>query len=231
MLQLIGLLAISWFIIWLFEKGNLSVLGLTPTKDRLKYSAILFLATAACCSTGFLLKMYFAKEEFGLNPTMSISFILKGIWVNLKSVLFEELLCRGAGLYVLIKIIGQRWAIIISAIIFGILHWFNSGVLGNGIQMIIVFTYTCTFGLVLAYSFAKSFSLYLPIAMHLGWNLTQNFIFPDKLLNTTIFVSVEQPIVTVSYVVLFTMLLFPKLSAILVDYLIVKQYKRMERPA
>lgn len=227
MLQLVGLLAISWLIIWVFEKGNLSVLGLTPTKDRLKYFTILFLITAVCCSTGFFLRMYFAKEEFGLNPKTSILFILTGISVTLKSVLFEELLCRGVGLYILIKKIGQKWAIIFSAIIFGLLHWLNAGVFGNWLQMFIVFAYTFTFGLVLAYAFSKSFSLYLPIAMHFGWNLTQNFIFPERLLDNTIFVSVLQPMVTVSYFVYVTILLFPKIAAIVFDYLIIKKHKQL----
>ena len=230
MLQLVGLLAISWLLIWLFEKGNLSVLGLTPTKDRLKYFTILFLVTAVCCSSGFFLRMYFAKEEFGLNPRTSIPFILTGIWVTLKSVLFEELLCRGVGLYILIKKIGPRWAIIISAIIFGLLHWLNGGVFGNGLQMLIVFAYTFTFGLVLAYAFAKSFSLYLPIAMHFGWNFTQNFIFPERLSENTLFISVLQPIVTVSYFVYFTILLFPKISAILIDWLIIKRHRQIKQP-
>lgn len=230
MLQLIGLLAISWLLIRVFEKGNLSVLGLTPTKDRLKYFTILFVITAVCCSTGFFFRMYFAKEEFGLNSKTSILFILTGIWVTLKSILFEELLCRGVGLYILIKKIGQRWAIIFSAIIFGLLHWLNAGVFGNGLQMLTVFAYTFIFGLVLAYAFAKSFSLYLPIAMHFGWNLTQNFIFPERLLDNTLFVSVLQPIVTVSYFVYFTILLFPKISAIVVDYLIIKKHKQIEQP-
>lgn len=32
-------------------------------------------------------------------------------------------------------------------------------------------------GLLLAYGYAKAFSLYIPIGIHLGWNLTQIFIF------------------------------------------------------
>jgi membrane protease YdiL (CAAX protease family) len=230
MLQLIGLLAISWLLIWLFEKGNLSVLGLTPTKDRLKYFTILLVVTAVCCSSGFFMRMYFAQEKFELNQKTNISFILAGIWVTLKSVLFEELLCRGVGLYILIKKMGQRWAILVSAIIFGLLHWLNGGVFGNGLQMLIVFTYTFTFGLVLAYAFAKSFSLYWPIAMHFGWNLTQNFIFPEKLSDNTLFVSVLQPLVTVSYFVYFSILLFPKISAIVVDCLIIKKHTQIEQP-
>src|SRR5687768_2303052 len=104
-LELIILIAVSWILIRFFDsdshrKGNLSVLGLKPTKSRLLYAAILFFVTAFCCATGFFMRMYFADEEFGLNPEIDFGFVLSGIWVVLVSVLFEELLCRGVGLYI-----------------------------------------------------------------------------------------------------------------------------------
>ena len=224
MVEIIGLLLVSWILIWLFEKGNLSVLGLRPTKSRLKYSAILFIVTAICCSTAFLMRMLFVKEQFTLNPNLNATLIVSGIWSVLKSVLFEELLCRGVLLYILIKKIGQKWAILVSAIIFGALHWNNMGFSGDVKQMAIIFAWPFVFGLVFAYAYAKSFSLFLPIAMHFGWNLTQNFIFPEKMSGDTLFISALQPVITVSYFVFFTMLLFPKISAVVIDYLVIKRY-------
>ena len=227
MVEIIVLLAASWLLIWLFEKGNLSVLGLRPTNSRLKYSAILFSVTALSCSTGFLMRMLFVKEQFALNPNLSASLIVSGIWSVLKSVLFEELICRGALLYILIKKIGQKWAILISAIIFGALHWNNTGFFGDIKQMAIIFFWPFVFGLLFAYAYAKSGSLYLPVAMHFGWNLTQNFIFPENMSGDTLIISALQPIVTASYFVFFTMLLFPKISAIVIDYLVIKKYRQM----
>jgi membrane protease YdiL (CAAX protease family) len=34
-------------------------------------------------------------------------------------------------------------------------------------------------GFLSAYGYMKTFSFYLPCAIHLGWNFTGNFIFPD----------------------------------------------------
>ena len=229
MVEIIGLLAVSWILIWLFEKGNLSILGLRPTKNRLRYAAILFMITALCCSTGFLMRILFAKEQFILNPKINTAFVFTGIWLTLKSVLFEELLSRGVLLYILIKKLGQKWAILISAIIFAALHWNNMGVSGDVKQMAIIFFWPFAFGLLFAYAYAKSLSLYLPIAMHFGWNLTQNLIFPDRLSGNTVVVSALQPIVTVSHFVYFTMFLFPKISAIVFDYLIVRIHKQIEQ--
>jgi membrane protease YdiL (CAAX protease family) len=228
MLQLIGLFAISWLIVWLFDKHNLSVLGLMPTKDRLKLCFYLFIVTAICCSTAFVLKMYFAKEQYTINSKLTTSLIFSELWDNIRGVLTEELLCRGVVLYILIKKLGSKWAIIISSIIFGLLHWLNNGIFGNAIQMSIVFLFTFCMGLLLAFSYAKTFSILIPFAIHLGWNLTQNFIFPDKPEGNRLFILAAQPpIVTVSYLVFFVMLLVPKISAIGLDYLIVSRQKQI----
>lgn len=228
MVQIICLVAISWLLIWLFEKGNLSVLGLRPTKSRLTYAAILFIVTAICCSSGFFLRMYFGKEQFGLNPNLDSTLILNGTWQQIKSVLFEELICRGVGLYILIKILGPKWAIFISAMVFGLLHLKNVGDFTDIKQVLLVFFIPFAFGLVLAYSYARSFSLWLPIAMHLGWNLVQNFIFPGGNKEYTLFISTVQPLVTVSYFVFYLVYLFPKVAAIGIDFLIVKGHKQLE---
>ena len=231
MLQLIGLLAISWFLIWLFEKGNLSVLGLTPTKDRLKYFSILFIVSAILSATAFLLRMYFAKEEYTITQSLTPKSILLETWYKFRTVLTEELLCRGALLYILIKKIGKAKAVIISSIIFAVLHWINAGVWGNLTQMFIVFTFTFAMGLLLAYSYAKTFSLLIPFAIHFGWNLTQNYIFPDTATGNHIFtLAAPPPSVTISYIAFFTMLLLPKISVIIVNYFIVKQYRQVEVP-
>ena len=232
MLQVIGLLAISWLMVWLFDKQNLSVLGLLPTKDRLKLCFYLFIVTAICCSTTFVLKMYFAKEQYTMNPNLTTSMIFSELWNSIRGVLTEELLCRGVILYILIKKLGSMWAIIISSIIFGLLHWLNNGVFGNLIQMGIVFAFTFGMGILLAYSYAKTFSILIPFAIHLAWNLTQNFIFPEKPEGNHIFILAAQPpIVNVSYFVFFIILLFPKISAIGFDYLIVKRQKQIHLPS
>ena len=217
-LELIGLIVISWLLIWWYEKGNLSVLGLAPTGKRLQSAGLLFLITALCCATGFLLRMYFVQEQFVLNPGANLALILTGIWLNFKSVLFEELLCRGVGLYVLIQKLGQKWAILISAFIFGLLHVLNPEALSHPVQGLMTLGSTFIMGLLLAYAFARSKSLYLPFAIHFGWNLTQNFIFPDGPFGNQLLISAAQPEVTVSYFVYFVMILFPKVSAIGLDY-------------
>ncbi len=181
-------LLLSWIIVWFFEKQNLSVLGFRPSKQRLAALLFFFLFTAACCASGFLLKMYFGSQEWGLNPALSARLVLDGLWWNLKSVLFEELIFRGVLLYILLKRIGPGYAVAVSAIAFGIYHWFSFNVIGNPAGMLFAFVTTGLMGLVLAFAYVKTLSLFIPIAIHLGWNFTQIFIFSQGPLGDGIFV-------------------------------------------
>lgn len=231
MLQLIGLIAISWIVLWLLTKKNLSVLGLTPTKERIKYFTILFIVSAILSASAFFLRMYFAKEEYTITQSLTPKSFFFETWHQFRTVLTEELLCRGGLLYILIKKIGQTKAVIISSVIFAALHWINAGVWGNLTQMILVFTFTFAMGLLLAYSYARTFSLLIPFAIHFGWNLTQNYIFPDTATGNHIFTLVAPPpIVTISYFAFFTMLLLPKVSVLVFDYLIVKRHRQVMIP-
>ena len=227
MLGIIVQLAISWLLVWLIQKKDLRVLGFTPTRDRLYYFFIFLLITAFCCSTGFFLRMLFAKERWEINPLLTAGMIMEGLWWNIKSVLFEELIFRGVILYILIKRIGVAKAIAISSIAFGIYHWFSFEILGNVTQMIVVFIITGLMGVVLAYGYAKTLSLYIPCAIHLGWNFTQNFVFSSGVIGKGIFVLSEPaPLVTVSYLIYFVISFLPLLSALSVNALLIRRIKQ-----
>src|SRR5690349_4718917 len=96
-------LAISWLLVWLFEKKNLNVLGLIPNSRRIILFFIFFFVTAACCASGFLLRNLLGNESWYLNPNFSFRLLLKGLSWHIKSVLYEELIFRGVLLYILIK--------------------------------------------------------------------------------------------------------------------------------
>jgi hypothetical protein len=112
-----------------------------------------------------------------INDNMTSQMIVKAFWWDLKSVLTEELIFRGALLYILIQKIGTRKGILISAIAFGVYHWFSFGVLGNMIAMILVFIGTGIMGYAWAWAFAKTKSMMLPFGFHLGWNVIHNTLF------------------------------------------------------
>lgn len=228
MLGIIVQLAISWLLVWLYERNDLRVLGLVPTKARLLDFLLFFIITAICCATGFLLKMYFGGLRWELNPKLTTGLVLEGIRWNFVSVLFEELIFRGAILYILIKRLGFAKAILISAIAFGIYHWFSYGVIGNVGQMAITFLLTGTMGLLYAYGYTKTMSLYIPTAIHFGWNFTQGFVFSDGPIGTGLFKQVgTEPFRTDSYFIFFAAFLLPMLSALLINFYLLKRKKQV----
>jgi len=222
-------LALSWLLVWFFENGNLSVLGMWPTRKRLIDFTLFFFVTAVCCASGFFLKMLIAKQEWQINPHFDLHVLANGTWFNIKSVLFEELIFRGVLFYVLIKKLGAPKAILISAVAFGFYHWFSHELFGNPMAMVIEFIVTGAMGVVLAYGYAKTWSLYIPIAIHLGWGMVQQVVFSDGPIGQQLFVEImPRPIITVSYFSFFFMQLFALVGTVMINYLLI--WKRKQDP-
>jgi membrane protease YdiL (CAAX protease family) len=230
MIGIIVQLAFSWLLVWLFEKKDLAVLGFRPTKQRVIDFFLFFLITAACAISGFLMRMYFG-ERWELNPVFSLKLFVYGLWWNIKSVFFEELIFRGVVFYILIKRLGVIKAITISAIAFGIYHWFSFEIIGNVKQMIFVFMITGIMGVLYAYGYAKTFSLYIPCAIHLGWNFTRNFVFSEGQIGNGVLVQAQPAYTaTVSYFVYFFVIYFPIVCAIVINFLLLKRKAQAQIP-
>ncbi|MDR6560078.1 MULTISPECIES: type II CAAX endopeptidase family protein [unclassified Arcicella] len=179
MLGLIVELIISWLLLWIFFKKSLLVLGIVPTQSTL-FNLFFGILIAAVCGTLYYLSfVFFIANKWTLNNEFTRQKLLASSWWTLNSVLYEELIFRGALLYILIKKFGVRTACITSAICFGIYHWFTSGALGNPLQMTIIFIMTGIWGAMFAMAFARTKSLYLPIGLHFGWNFASTIIFSN----------------------------------------------------
>jgi membrane protease YdiL (CAAX protease family) len=227
MLGILVQLAISLVIIWFVEKKNLSVLGFRPTRKRIPDFLLFFVVSAFCCALGFCLKIYFGHQQWQVNPAFDARLLLSGLWWNIKSVLFEELIFRGVLLYILIKRIGPTKAILVSAICFGIYHWFSFGVIGQPMQMLFVFIITGLMGMVLAFGYAKTFSLYIPFGIHLGWNFTQIFVFSGGPIGDGLLVPVRgAEFRTDSYLVFFVVMFLPLLLALFINFWLIKNKRQ-----
>ncbi len=170
-------LLISGILLWLFEKSNLLILGFQPTKKRTLDFIFGFFVSAILCTICLYLIILVTKPTVTLNHNFTFKTFLNSSFWMLESVLGEELLFRGALLYIGIKKLGIKNACILSSIVFGIYHWFSYGILGNISQMIYIFFLTGIGGLLFAFSFALTKSIYLPVGLHLGWNLINVVIF------------------------------------------------------
>jgi membrane protease YdiL (CAAX protease family) len=185
-------LIISWLLLWLICKKHLSVLGFGPTKIRVTNLCVGLLIAASCCTLYQLMTTAFGNNSWILNKRVTGKVILESSRWTLVSVLYEELIFRGALLYIAIKKIGVTKACIISAVGFGIYHWFTFNVLGNPLMMAITFFMTAIVGLSWAFAFAKTGSLYLPIGLHIGWNLFSTIVFSNGNFGQAIFVRINE---------------------------------------
>lgn len=173
---IVGLL-LSWLLLWLIEKESILALGFTPLGTRiLQFSGGFFFSGILCASLQAT-EASFIQAHWQFNPQVDLTHVLDYFWWNLNSVMFEELLFRGALLFIAIRKLGAVKGVILSSICFGIYHWITFNVFGNVIPMIGVFIITGLMGAAWAYAFAKTKSMALPIGFHLGWNFVFNAIF------------------------------------------------------
>ena len=188
MLGLLIILIISFLLLKLF-KIKFSAFGFRPTKKRIIDFGVGFTAAALMCGIYFSLIISIFDYQIELNSNYDLTGFLSGSFWTLKSVLTEELLFRGALLIIAIKYLGELKAIIISSIIFGIYHWFSYNVFGSLMPMLNTFIITAMGGFMFAYAFAKTRSLYLPIALHFGWNLISICVFSEGPLGEQLLIS------------------------------------------
>jgi len=179
MIGILVQLALSWLILYLIERSDLRALGLGITGRHLALTGVGLLMAAIACAVYYLLSAAAAGNPWRFAGAMSVERFLSGSWYVLKSVLFEEFLFRGVLLYLAIKRWGMKKACILSAVCFGVYHWFSYNAFGNPVQTAFIFLLTGLAGLAFAYGFAVSRSMYFPIGLHLGWNLVQILVFSN----------------------------------------------------
>lgn len=189
MLGIVVILAVSWLLLYFIEKKSLLALGFLPVAKRLKQFLIGFAFTGALCFLVQYLESFLKSSTWVLNENISSAQILNALWWDVKSVLTEELLFRGALLYILIKKIGAKKAVLISAVAFGIYHWFSYGVLGNVPVMFFVLIGTGLMGYAWALAYSKTKSILMPLGFHLGWNIVLNTLFSKGPLGDLLLVS------------------------------------------
>lgn len=176
-MDLIVELAISWLLLWVFRKEDTRVLGLLPSRERIRNFIFGFLMAAFICGLNYFLQTIFSGSSWLFNNDFTIQNFFSSSWWNLHSVLYEELLFRGALLYLAIKFIGPKRGCVLSAVCFVIYHWFSMNAFGNWWFMLYLFLGTGIMGYIFASAYAKTSSLYLPTGLHFGWNFLNNVIF------------------------------------------------------
>ncbi len=191
MIGILVILAASWLLLYLTTKQDIRALGFLPLTKRLKQFVIGFLFTGFLCLMAQYAEAWLRSSDWVVSKTTGSTVILKSLWWDVRSVITEELIFRGALLYIIIQKLGARTGIWLSAAAFGVYHWFSFGVLGHFPAMVVVFIGTGLMGYAWALAFVKTRSIILPFGLHLGWNFVYNTIFSKGPLGTLVLVSQE----------------------------------------
>lgn len=176
MLGNVVLLGLSWLLLRLEGRG-LSELGFNRPKLRLLQLVIGFAVAGAAAAFQQFCFALAAGTGWIFNPAFTGELLLDNLRWNTNSVVFEELIFRGYLLYLAIRLLGRKRAVLLGAAAFGVYHWFSFGAFGNRVAMIYVFVMTGMFGWMFATAFAQTKSLALPVGLHLGWNMATNLLF------------------------------------------------------
>jgi membrane protease YdiL (CAAX protease family) len=180
MLGLLVIILVSWGLLHFIEKKHIDVLGIVPSANRITQFFLGLILIASIVLLNIYIETIIQKIEWKANE-VNYAILWNAFVYHLKSALTEDLIFRGAILYILIQRIGATKAILLSAIVFGVYHWFSYGILHERwIFLVYVFLITGLNGYVWAYTFHKTKSILLPLAFHLGSNFTMSCFFESQ---------------------------------------------------
>ncbi len=180
MLGLFVIIIVSWVLLHFIEKKNIEVLGIIPYPKRVIQFLIGFIIITIIVLLNIYIETIIKKVEWEFN-IVNYATIFDAFVYHIRSALTEDLVFRGAVLYILIQRIGAAKAIWLSAIIFGVYHWFSYGILNERyILLAYVFVITGFTGYVWAYTFHKTKSIMLGLGFHLGVNFVNACFFESQ---------------------------------------------------
>ena len=224
MLGLLVILVISWGLLYFIEKEHIDVLGIVPSLKRTSQFFIGLVIITIIVLINIYIETNIQQVEWTQNE-----FSYQNIWsafvYHLRSALTEDLVFRGAILYILIKRIGAVKAILLSATIFKVYHWFSYGILNERwILLAYVFVITGFTGYVWAYTFYKTKSILLALGFHAGYNLIMSCFFEAQPYGEIFFSATSRTDLTEWNRFYFSMFrgLFPSIATLLCVQLLLK---------
>jgi uncharacterized protein len=150
-----------------YEKRNISELSTNGIGKNLALGILIGAGLQAL--TIFVM---YLNGSFSIVSVNSFLFILPSLGMAFTSAIFEEILLRGIIFRITEEKLGSYLALLISALIFGLLH------LGNpNSSLVAALGISIQAGLMLGAAYIFSRNLWLPIAIHFAWNFTQSGIF------------------------------------------------------
>ncbi|NVK52947.1 MAG: CPBP family intramembrane metalloprotease [Flavobacteriaceae bacterium] len=193
MLGLLVIIIISWMLLHFIEKKNIEVLGVIPTKKRISQFVIGFFVIISFNLIAILIESIVLNASWKQNDIIHYNLLFDAFVYHIRSALTEDLVFRGAILYILIQRIGAKKGIFISALVFGVYHIFSYGMTNSSIIAMLYVTLMTGFtGYVWAYTFYKTKSIMLGLGFHLGYNYVMSMFYENQPYGQLIFQEVSK---------------------------------------
>lgn len=175
------------FVVWVcrkyVDKESFSSLGLNIIiKKDIIYGVLLGLLIMSIAYTILLL----AGQIEYLDIQFSFSDFIAGLLMFILVAVLEEILCRGYILTNLMDSMNKYQALLISSLIFSIMHAGNPNF--GWIPLIDLFLA----GILLGLSYIYTRNLWFPIALHFSWNFFQGTLFGFKVSGTDSYTIIQQ---------------------------------------
>ena len=128
-------------------------------------------------SVGLLLQslvilVIYLSGGYSVIHVIPVSFLIPAFTIALTSAITEELLIRGIVFRITEEKLGTVIALIISALLFGLLHLAN-----HGATLFSAISIALQAGVLLAAAYIFSRNLWLPIFLHFAWNFAEGGIY------------------------------------------------------
>jgi membrane protease YdiL (CAAX protease family) len=167
-------LTVTWLCLHL-ERQGFREIGLAPTRRHILQAGAGFVVGAGVFSALAVVQAAAAGQTWTVNPDRVITTVLVGVVGVLVMVVLEEVLFRGYAFRRLRDIGGDRLALVVSSVVFGLWHLLGRPYWGMG--AFFVAALPALGGLVFGYALLRSGSLLLPVGLHAGGNWASTSLF------------------------------------------------------
>lgn len=163
---LVALLGYVAYVRWIERRAVSELSGRSAGPELIGGLAIGVLLFAVTIGTLALLGAF---HVVGRGP---VALMMAPFAAAVSAGVVEELLFRGILFRIVESAVGSWLALVLSAVVFGLLHLLNAHSSVQGAVAIMLEA-----GILLAAAFMMTRHLWLPIGLHIGWNFTQGGIF------------------------------------------------------
>ena len=113
MLGLLVIILVSWVLLHFIEKKNIEVLGIIPYGKRIAQFFIGMVFVMLITLLSIYIETLVLKVDWKMQSSINYQSIFDAFVYHIRSALTEDLVFRGAILYMLINRLGAKWGILI----------------------------------------------------------------------------------------------------------------------